>query len=142
MPGTQVLTDEEKIVQAIRRFQDNTRSFWGACVDSTLPAFSTGKVRQGYLDAKRRGVRIMYITEVTKDNLRHCKEIAEFAELCHLDGVMGNFAVSDTEYVAGVMGNGTLKSLVYSDAAELVAQQRLVFDTLWRHAAPARLEHF
>ena len=139
MPGTQVMTDEEKIVQAIRRFQSNTKTFWGACVDSSLPAFSIGKVKQGYLDARGRGVRILYITEVTNDNRRHCKEIAKFAELHHLDGISGNFAVSDTEYVAGVMGNGTLKSLVYSDSAELVAQQRMVFDTLWRHAAPAKL---
>lgn len=140
MPGTQVLIDEEKIVEAIRRFQANTRTFWGACVDSSLPAFSVGRVKQGYLDAKKRGVRILYITEVTQDNLPHCREIAGFAELRHLEGVAGNFAVGDTEYVAGEMRGSTLGSLVYSDAKELVAQQRHVFDTLWKHAAPARLE--
>jgi two-component system, OmpR family, sensor histidine kinase VicK len=138
LPGTIVLTDGDKIVEAIRQFQANTRTFWGACVDSSLPEFSVGKVRQGYVDAKGRGVRILYITEITKDNLRHCREIMQFAELRHLDGVMGNFAVSDTEYVAGVKRGSTLVSLVHSDVIELVMQQRHVFDTLWQQAAPAK----
>jgi hypothetical protein len=93
-------------------------------------------VKEGYLAAKRRRVRIMYITEITRENLRYCREIMEFAELRHLDGVRGNFAVSDTEYVAGVKRGGSLVRLVRSDEWELVRQQRHVFDTLWRQAAP------
>ena len=139
----QVLTDGDKILEAIRQFQANTRTFWGACVDSSLPEFSVGKVKQGYLDGKRRGVRILYITEITKANLPHCRKIMQFAELRHLDDVKGNFAVSDTEYVAGVKLGDTLVSLVHSDMRELVMQQRYVFDTLWDQAVPAkeRLEH-
>ena len=137
MPGTHVFTVEHEIIEAIERFQANTSTFWGACVNSSLPAFSVGKVRHGYLQAKRRGVKIMYITEITKDNLPHCIEIAQFAEMRHLDGVKGNFAISDTEYVAGVLRGGTLESLVHSDVKELVDQLRYVFDTLWEQAAPA-----
>jgi hypothetical protein len=133
-----VLIEPDKIVQMIRRFQSNTRTFWGACVDSSLPEFSVGKVKQGYIDAKNRGVRILYITEITRDNLRHCKEIMEFAELRHLDGVRGNFAVSDSEYVAGDKRGNMLASLVHSDIEELVMQQRHVFDTLWQHAIPSK----
>nr|AFK24848.1 hypothetical protein Josef01_02j05_59 [uncultured archaeon] len=139
LPGTiQVLIDGSEIMEAIRQFQANTRTFWGACVDSSLPEFSVGKVKQGYIDAKKRGVRILYITEITKGNLRHCMEIMQLAELRHLDGVRGNFAVSDTEYVAGVKRGSALVSLVHSDIAELVMQQRHVFDTLWQQAAPAK----
>ena len=138
MSGTQVLTDEQEIVRAIERFQASTSTVWGACVDSSLPAFSVSRVKHGYVQAKKRGVRILYITEITRDNLQHCKEIAEFAELRHLGGVRGNFAVSETEYVAGAMRGGTLASLVHSDVKELVEQQRHVFDTLWEQAAPAK----
>jgi hypothetical protein len=138
LPGTQVLTDEQEIIRAIKRFQANTKTFWGACVDSTVPAFSVGKVRQGYVEASSRGVRILYVTEITRDNLPHCKEIVQFAELRHMDGIRGNFAVSDTEYVTGVMRGDTLTSLVHSDVKELVLQQRHVFDTLWEQAAPAK----
>lgn len=137
MPKTKVLVDEKEILDAIEKFQANTKKFWGACVDSSLPAFSVGKVKQGYIDAKKRGVRIQYITDITKNNLQYCKEIIQFAELRHLDGIKGNFAVSDTEYVAGVLHGKTLVSLVYSDVSELVAQQRSILDTLWRHSMPA-----
>lgn len=138
-PQVNVLTDPEKIVQAIEKFQANTRTFWGACVDSSLPEFSVGKVKQGYIDAKSRGVKILYITEITKDNLKHCREIMEVVtELRHLGGVRGNFAVSDSEYVAGEKHGNTLTSLVHSDVRELVVQQRHVFDTLWHQAMPAK----
>lgn len=137
MLGTEVLTDEDEIIKTIRRFQANTKKFWCACVDSSLPSFSVRRVKGGYLSAKKRGVRIMYITEITTENLQYCKEIMTFAELRHLQGVKGNFAVSDTEYVAGVKRGKTIVRLVYSDATEMVRQQRHVFDMLWRQAVPA-----
>ncbi|MEW6605091.1 MAG: hypothetical protein AB1351_10465 [Thermoproteota archaeon] len=144
MQQTRVLTDPDEIMQAIKKFQSNTKTFWGACVDSSLPEFSVGKVRQGYIDAKGRGVKILYITEITKDNLRHCREIMGFAELRHLNGIRGNFAVSDSEYVAGEKRGSMLVSLVHSDVNELVIQQRHVFDTLWQQAVQAKgmLERF
>jgi len=138
LPGINVLNDQKEIVKAIKRFQANTKTFWGACVDSSLPSFSVGRVKQGYIEAKKRGVRILYVTEITKNNLSFCKEIMRFAELRHLDGVKGNFAVSDTEYVAGIRRRSILASLVQSDVNELVQQQRYVFDALWTHAVPAK----
>jgi hypothetical protein len=138
LPGIQVLSDEKSIVKTIKLFQANTKTFWGACVDSSLPSFSIGRVRRGYFEAQKRGVRILYITEITKDNLQYCREIMRFAELRHLRGIKGNFAVSDTEYVAGMKRGRTLSSLVQSDVKELVRQQRHVFDTLWKHALPAK----
>jgi len=45
-------------------------------------------------------VEFRYVTEITKDNLTYCKEMLKFAEIRHLDGVKGNFEVSDEkEYV-------------------------------------------
>lgn len=132
-----VFTNQDDILQTIGQFQANTNEFWGACVDSTLPSFSAGKVKQGYLDAKKRGVKIMYITEIMKENLGHCKEIMNFAELRHLDGVMGNFALSDTEYIAGIKDGDIFVSLIRTDIKELVMHQRFVFETLWKHAVPA-----
>lgn len=134
---TQVLTDQDKIVQAIRKFQANTKKFWGACVDSSLPEFSVGKVKQGYIDAKSRGVQILYITEITENNVGYCEELTEFVELRHLEGLRGNFAVSDFEYVTGIKRGSALISLVYTNVPELVTQQRHVFDTLWLHAVPS-----
>jgi hypothetical protein len=111
---TRVLTDEKEILKAIIEFQENARQIWYACVDSTLPSFSVGRVKEGYVAAKKRGVKIRYITEITKDNLMYCMEIMNFAELRHLDGVKGNFAVSDGEYVSGVKHGDSLVTLVKS----------------------------
>lgn len=138
MSCTKVLYSEKKIIEAIKRFQANTKTFWGACVDSSLPSYSIGKVKQGYVQAKNRGVRIFYVTEITKVNLPYCKEITGFAVLRHLDGINGNFAVSDSEYVAGIRRGNRLTSLVQSDLVELVKQQRYIFDMLWKYAIPAR----
>jgi len=138
LPGTQILYDEQEILNAIKRFQANTKTFWGACVDSSLPSFSVGQVKQGYVDAKNRGVSIHYITEITLANLPYCNEIMQLAELRHLKGVKGNFAVGDAEFVAGAMRGPTLATLVQSDAIELVQQQRHVFETLWNQALPAK----
>jgi len=135
---TKVLNSEKKIIEAIKRFQANTKTFWGACVDSSLPSYSIGKVKQGYVQAKKRGVRIFYITEITKVNLPYCNEISRFAALRHLNAIKGNFAVSDSEYVAGIRRGNRLTSLVHSDLVELVQQQRHIFDMLWKYAIPAR----
>lgn len=139
MASFEVLSDKTMIIEAIRRFQGNTTRRWCACVDSSLPEFSIGKVKEGYVAAKQRGVKIMYITEVTKENAKHCREIMQFAELRHLPGVRGNFAVSDTEYVAAEMAGDTLGRLVYCSAPEFVKQQLAVFETLWNLAAPAKV---
>jgi hypothetical protein len=95
------------------------------------------EIKKGYADAKKRGVKIRYVTEITTSNLQHCKELMQFAELRHLAGVRGSFAVSECEFVAGLSVNGRLERLVYSDVAELVAHQQDVFETLWEAAVPA-----
>lgn len=135
---TRVITGIGNITGAIARFQSNIKKSWCACVDPSIPAFSmSGKIRQGYIDAKKRGVRILYITEITKENLPYCKELMKYVELRHLDNVSGSFAVSESEFVAGIQGKKTLKKLVHSNVREIVTHQQEVFETLWENATPA-----
>ena len=129
--------DQADIIEAIERFQARTRNFWYACVEKSLPAFSVGKVKQGYLEARSRGVEISYITDITKENLGYCREIMQVAEVRHLDGIGCNFALSETEYIAGMMQAGKLVRLVRTQVKELVRQQILVFHTLWNCSTPA-----
>lgn len=96
-------------------------------------------IRQGYVDAKKRGVRIRYVTEITRENLERCKELTRFVELRHLGGVKGSFAVSEGEFVAGIRGAKALEKLVYSNEQELVSSQQAVFETLWAAAATAKV---
>lgn len=50
---------------------------------------------EAYIDMKNRGVRLRFISEITKDNLQYCKELMKIGEVRHLDEVKGNFGVAD-----------------------------------------------
>ena len=65
-----------------------------ACVDQTrsVLALDILALKKAFEDAKSRGVKLMYVTEITKDNVYYCKQLMEIAsELRHLDGIKGNF---------------------------------------------------
>lgn len=136
--ATRVIRDIGSITKAIARFQKNIKKEWCACADSSIPAFSMSeKIKKGYVEAKRRGVRIRYVTEITSENLEHCIELTRYVELRHLANVKASSAVSEGEFVAGIRGKKTLDKLIYSDSPEIVAHQRAVFETLWASAVPA-----
>src|SRR5439155_26131032 len=77
------------------------------------------------------------------DNLYRCKQAMKIAELRHLDGVRGNFGVSDTEYIAATIGTPsesnltTIPHAIYSNVKEDVQQQQYIFEILWNKAIPA-----
>jgi two-component system, OmpR family, sensor histidine kinase VicK len=97
-------------------------------------------IKEARINAKDRGVKFRYITEITKDNISYCKQmIKEFdAELRHLDEVKGNFEINDggKEYVATatIQKAKPLKQLIYSNVKEIGEQQQYVFNTLWNKA--------
>jgi two-component system sensor histidine kinase VicK len=81
------------------------------------------------------------ITDFTKDNLLHCKQIMEyFHEVRHLDGVKGNFLVTDTAYDATAQAEESQPPLylIFSNVKVFVEQQQYVFDTLWNKGIPAK----
>ena len=74
------------------------------------------------------------VAEITDYNLLSCKQVMEFAELRHLDGVKGGFGISDgTIYAASALHSGDkpITQLIYSNVKALVEQQQYMFDTLW-----------
>ena len=95
--------------------------------------------------AKNRGVEFRYITEITRDNISYCKELSEIAEIRHLNGVKGNFEVSQNIGKAEYIGTAILEEaqpvpqLIYSNVKEIVEQQQYVFDTLWNKAIPSQV---
>jgi signal transduction histidine kinase len=107
-------------------------------------------IRKAFLDAKNRSVRLRYLTEVNKDNLSYCKELMAIVdELKHLEGIKGNFMLSEIEYLSPIVlfEKGKVASqIVYSNLTQIVEQQQYFFDTLWSKAIPAKdriyeLEH-
>jgi two-component system, OmpR family, sensor histidine kinase VicK len=96
--------------------------------------------RTGYNNIRKRGGRIRAFTEITRENLQHCKELMKLVdELRHLDGVRGGIAISETEYMATTVlqESAPLTEVIYSSIKEVVEQGQYIFDTLWSTAAPA-----
>ncbi len=99
-------------------------------------------IKKAFLDAKSRSVRLRYLTEITKDNLSYCKELMTIVdELRHLEGIKGNFMVSETEYLSPVVFFEEEKissQIIYSNVKEIAEQQQYIFDSFWDRAIPAQ----
>jgi two-component system, OmpR family, sensor histidine kinase VicK len=135
---TEVIYGEENVMDAIVAWQRKSEKRWNLSVECNVPRFSMSeRIRKGYPDAIARGVEIRYITEITKDNLDYCKELMNFAQVRHLDGIVGNFVVSEKEYLGEASGKEFLSYLIYSNKREIVDQQNYIFENLWKNGIPA-----
>ena len=141
---TEVLHGEQNVVDTVLQFTSKAKSRIDACVDYTRPSLTIEieELRKAFLDAKTRGIRLRYVTEITKDNVQYCKELLKMVdELRHIDGIKGNFYISETEYIAPATLHTKGKPashIVYSNVKEIVEQQRqFVFDSFWSRAIPA-----
>jgi signal transduction histidine kinase len=63
----------------------------------------------------------------------------QISELRHLDGVKGNFAISEKGYTASatLQEAALLQEVIYSNTRSILDQQQYVFETLWSKAKPA-----
>ncbi|HXP49860.1 MAG TPA: histidine kinase dimerization/phospho-acceptor domain-containing protein, partial [Bacteroidia bacterium] len=140
----EVLRNKEIIVSTYLQALHNANKWDCFAETKSLPLvpLAIGSLNDALIDAKSRGIKLRFITEITKDNISHCKEIMKIAELKHLEGVRGNFAVSDTEYIAttvtGVESPSiTIPYAIYSNIKEDIKQQHYMFEILWNKAIPA-----
>ncbi len=142
---TKVFRGTENSTKAIVEFVSKAKQRIDSVIDSTAPSIiiRTESIRKERFSAdKDRGVKFRYVTEITKDNISYCKEMLKFAEIRHLDGVKGNFEVSDEkEYVAATRlqqdKEQSIPQLIYSNIKEVVEQQQYVFDSFWNRAIPS-----
>src|SRR5215469_4626358 len=148
-----VLHDTETIINTYLHILHNANSRWDYFADvgslSLIPsAFEV--IKKAILEAKARGTRLRFITEITKVNVSYTKAFVQNVELRHLDGVKGNFGVSDTEYISisttdtrstslaeSKSTEITIPHAVYSNVIENVQQQQYIFEILWNKATPA-----
>lgn len=137
---TEILRGAEDTTRAVVVFFTNA-NWVSACADSLAPSVAMGvePIKECYENLKNRKVKVRWITEITKDNLSYCRALMQYAELRHLDGIKGNFGVSDTAYIATATVNKAqpVPELIYSTAKSVAEQNKNVFDTLWSKAVPA-----
>ncbi|HET6799643.1 MAG TPA: HAMP domain-containing sensor histidine kinase [Nitrososphaeraceae archaeon] len=123
-------------------FMANVKERMDIFFDHRAPSIVTdiAEYRNGYFEIRKRGGKIRCFTEVTEDNVHHCKELMKLVdELRHLDGVRGGMAVSESEYMATTVLQEAkpLTQVIYSNVKEVVEQGQYIFDTLWNTAIPA-----
>jgi two-component system, OmpR family, sensor histidine kinase VicK len=123
-------------------FMSNVKKRMDIYFDHRAPSIvvEVPEYRNGYIDIRKRGGKIRAFTEITKDNINHCKELIKLVdELRHLSGVRGGLAVSETEYMATTVLEEAkpLTQVIYSSVKEVVEQGQYIFDTLWNTAIPA-----
>ena len=140
---TRVYYGGETVIDTILQFLNKSNDIIYACVDQTRPSLTIdiSLLKEAFLDAKNRGVKLFYITEITRDNLSYCKQLITMVdELRHLDGIKGNFYISETGYLAPATFHEKGKpasQIIYSNVKELIEHQRYVFDTFWDKAISA-----
>jgi two-component system, OmpR family, sensor histidine kinase VicK len=137
-----VLQHFQQVADSLLAFLRNAKESIEVCVDSTsvFVVVSFPPYLQGCLDARRRGVAIKIVTEITMENVDYCKQIMKFAEVRHIDGIKGNFGVTETEYIASAIlqKEKPATQIIYSNAREVIEQQRYIFRSFWSRAIPAK----
>ncbi len=112
------------------------------CASSAGPSIMAGSdsVKHASMEMAMRGVRIRFLTEITRENIPHCKEIMKMGEVRHLDNIKGGMAVSEKEYISAstIFAGKPVPQIIYSNVGDFVEQQRYLFDTLWSIARPGR----
>jgi len=131
----------EETTKLTLKVLNNSKHQWDNYTNYEGPIIAMGlePLKKGMENAYLRGVKIRYISEITSNNINYCKELMEIAEVRHLDNSKGGMAVSETEYIATahLQEAKPAQHLIYSNAKEIVEQQQLVFESLWRKSIPA-----
>jgi two-component system, OmpR family, sensor histidine kinase VicK len=141
---TEVVYGIDNVINTVLQFLSQTNNKIDACVDYTRPTLAIDflALKNAFLIAKKRGVKLRYVTEITKDNISYCKQLLTtmLYELRHLDGIKGNFYISESAYLAPATSHEKGKpasQIIYSNVKEIVEHQRYVFDSFWNRAVPA-----
>jgi signal transduction histidine kinase len=138
---TEILYGQENIIRHFLNDLSNVHERFDSCTDFTGPSlFVNSPIWPDYTGLSRRGIRLRFITEITKENLEYCEKLLKVCELRHLEKVKGNFGIIDgRSYGAGSSaGEGQAPTqLIRSNIKAFVEQQQYFFETLWGKALPA-----
>src|SRR5215831_13353336 len=141
---TDMVYGVQNVIDSVIEFASTTRAKIDACVDYTRPSLAVDidLLRKYFLKARKRGVKLRYVTEITKHNIVHSKKLMKMVdELRHLDGIKGNFYLSENEYLAPATKHARGKpasEMIRSSTREILTHQQYVFNSFWNAAIPAQ----
>ena len=145
---TEVIYGSESVMNTMMQFLSKANTI-NSCGDYKAPSanIQVEEYRKLLFDLKKRGIKLRYITDITKDNVKYCKELmSDFTyEIRHLDGIKANFSVSETEYLASAtlveeesqQPMRPIQQVIHSNVKDIVEQQKYVFESFWSKAIPA-----
>src|SRR5829696_150377 len=136
---TEMLIGAEVTTNQAWEFFSNISNKLDVCASSAAPSIAMTIFRDAYKSMKSRGIKIRWVTDITKDNLTHCKDLMQYAEVRHISHLNENFRMSETEYIEATTTKEGLPipKLIYSNSKEIIGQQQYIFETLWDKAVPA-----
>jgi two-component system, OmpR family, sensor histidine kinase VicK len=136
---TEMLIGPEVTTKRAWELFSNISNKLDVCASSAAPSIAMTIFRDAYKSMKRRGIKIRWVTDITKDNLTHCKDLMQYAEVRHISSLNGNFAVSETEYIAAatIKEGLPIPKLIFSNSKEMVEQHQYLFLALWDKGVPA-----
>jgi sugar-specific transcriptional regulator TrmB len=141
---TEVIYGAENIVERVLEIIPNLKESVDNCVNSNGPSMFVipdHPITKAYRELNDRGVRIRFISEITRENIGYCKKLMKICELRHLDEVKGNFGIADgIYYTAGAKNieSSPPPLLIYSTLRAFVEQQQYFYEMLWKKAIPAK----
>ena len=132
------------MISAELQFFSRTRGRIDTCMNYTRPplAIEIDTIKKAFIDAKRRRVKLRYLTEITSENITYCKELMSIVdELRHLEGIKGNFMVSESEYLSPIIlfeKEKVASQIICSNLKVIIEQQQYIFDSFWDRSTPAQ----
>ena len=142
-PTTRIIFGKGNAINTEVGIFHNAATSIDTCMTYTRPslAVSLKSIKDSFLAAKRRGIKLRYITEINHHNFEDCEELLGIVhELRHLDGVKTNFMISEKEYLAPLIqekSEAIASEHIYSDTVQIVEHGQCIFDTLWSKSIPA-----
>ncbi|HEY6949318.1 MAG TPA: HAMP domain-containing sensor histidine kinase [Nitrososphaeraceae archaeon] len=140
---TRVILGKHKAIDTeIEIFNRATKTI-DTCMTYTRPslAVSLKPIKNAFLEAKKKGIKLRYITEINQQNFDDCKSLLGIVdELRHIDGLKTNFMITEREYLALLVqdkSESIVSEHIYSDMTQIVEHGRCIFDTLWSKSIPA-----
>jgi two-component system, OmpR family, sensor histidine kinase VicK len=136
---TEVVHGTENVLEVVYNFFMKAKSRMDICAVAIPPREINQKINELYYAIGERGGRLRLVTEINEENLEYLKGSSDKVQIRHVFGIGGNFAVSDTEYLA-TLGTAEFNpgaKLLYSNEETVVKHHQALFDALWERGVLA-----
>jgi two-component system, OmpR family, sensor histidine kinase VicK len=138
---TDVIYGKENVTNWALRLLSTVTKTLDLCGDRYGPSIiaANEQVMQKYLELHNSGVRQRNITEITKENIIHCKKLMNFQELRHLDGLKGYLSIADGRTLSSHaygLEDKVLPHAVTTTVRIFVEQQQYFFENFMEQGNP------